>query len=156
MKQFTIGISVFLGFLVFLFLIFQTFSPPGVSISASPSGTTFGTSGVVTGAAASWEAYAIAIDSTSMYVAGRDDNIDWRIEKRLLSDGNLVVVGGTTLTWTVSGATSCTASGDWSGAKSATGGSEYVTPATAGTKTYTLSCTGTGGTTEASATITVL
>lgn len=52
-----------------------------------------------------------------------------------------------TLTWTVSGATSCTASGGWSGAKAAGGGSEVVSPVV--TTTYNLSCTGVGGTTNA-------
>ena len=36
----------------------------------------FGTSGVVTGASASLYAYAIAKDSTYMYVAGYDSNSD--------------------------------------------------------------------------------
>ncbi|MBI2931148.1 MAG: FG-GAP repeat protein, partial [Planctomycetes bacterium] len=43
----------------------------------------FGGGGVVTGAAASYEAYDIAADSTYMYVAG-SNAADWRIEKRLL------------------------------------------------------------------------
>ncbi|UJB64382.1 hypothetical protein YS110_06295 [Acidovorax sp. YS12] len=46
-----------------------------------------------------------------------------------------------TLSWTVEHATGCTASGDWSGSKAAAGGSESVTPAMTGTKTYTLTCT---------------
>lgn len=52
-----------------------------------------------------------------------------------------------TLTWTVSEATSCTASGGWAGAKAVGGGSEIVSPSV--TTTYNLSCTGAGGTTEA-------
>ena len=51
--------------------------------------------------------------------------------------------GSSTLDWTVTGATSCTASSAedpaWNGARSETGGSELVTP-TADT-TYTLTCT---------------
>ena len=50
----------------------------------------------------------------------------------------------TTLTWGSTNATACTASGDWTGSKS-TSGSEAVTFATVGTKTFTLMCTGTGG-----------
>ncbi len=55
----------------------------------------FGTSGAVTGAAVSQSPYAIALDSTNMYVGGYDSNTDWRIEKRLLSDGSLVTGFGT-------------------------------------------------------------
>ncbi|KKS25861.1 MAG: hypothetical protein UU87_C0009G0001, partial [Parcubacteria group bacterium GW2011_GWA2_42_11] len=55
----------------------------------------FGTSGVVTGAAESLWAYAIAIDSTNMYVAGNDGSSSSRVEKRLLSDGTLVSGFGT-------------------------------------------------------------
>jgi hypothetical protein len=58
-----------------------------------------------------------------------------------------------TLTWTSSGATSCTASGSWSGSK-ATSGSEAITNITA-SKSFTLSCTGNGQTVQRSASITV-
>jgi uncharacterized protein (TIGR03118 family) len=44
-----------------------------------------------------------------------------------------------TVTWSTSNATSCTASGAWSG-NEPTSGSMVVTPATAGTSTYTLTC----------------
>jgi len=57
-----------------------------------------------------------------------------------------------TLTWSSTNATSCTASGGWSGAK-ATSGSQAVTPPS--TTSYVLSCTGTGGTASQSATVTV-
>lgn len=59
-----------------------------------------------------------------------------------------------TLTWTVSNATSCTASNGWSGTKSASGGTESTGNLTA-TTTYTLSCTGTGGTASSSVIVTV-
>ncbi|NND65746.1 MAG: hypothetical protein HKM24_07260 [Gammaproteobacteria bacterium] len=58
-----------------------------------------------------------------------------------------------TLTWTVTNATSCSASDAWSGAKLATGSSEMVMPLV--TSTYTLSCTGIGGTRSDSVTVTV-
>jgi hypothetical protein len=57
-----------------------------------------------------------------------------------------------TLTWTSSNATSCSASGGWSGAK-ALSGSLAVSP-TANT-TYTLACTGASGTATRSATVTL-
>lgn len=62
---------------------------------------------------------------------------------------------GTTLTWSSTNATSCTASGAWSGSQPVSG-TQSVTPTAAGTDTYTLTCTGSGGTTQpASATLTV-
>lgn len=71
----------------------------------------------------------------------------------------IVYVGNSaTLHWWSSNADSCTASGDWSGAKN----TSYTTETTAaytttGTYTYNLSCTGTGGTTAATPlTITVV
>ncbi len=51
----------------------------------------------------------------------------------------------TNLTWTTTGSpTSCTASGSWSGTKSATGGTESRTGLTAGTYTYTITCSKSG------------
>jgi len=57
-----------------------------------------------------------------------------------------------TLSWSSSHATSCVASGGWSGTQ-ATSGSKSVTPS--GTTTYTLTCSGTGGSTSKSVTVTV-
>jgi len=57
-----------------------------------------------------------------------------------------------TLTWSSSNATSCTATGGWTGTV-ATSGTLAVAPAA--TTTYTLSCTGAGGTAQASATVAV-
>ncbi|GEM_PF-1483485 len=61
--------------------------------------------------------------------------------------------GSATLTWSVTGATSCTASGGWGGAR-ATAGTASTGALTAGTG-YTLSCSGPGGTTSASAAVSV-
>ena len=56
-----------------------------------------------------------------------------------------------TLNWKVTGATSCTASGGWSGTKAVAGGSEKVAAQmTSGSVTYTLTCTGAGGSSNAS------
>lgn len=53
----------------------------------------------------------------------------------------------TTLTWTASGVTSCTASGGWSGEKNPAGGSELVNVGgSSGLVSYTLTCTGPVGT----------
>jgi hypothetical protein len=65
--------------------------------------------------------------------------------------GQITSGTSTTLRWTVSDATSCTASGDWSGAKSASGGSESTGNLTA-TKVYILTCTNAGGGTGSSGT----
>jgi len=52
------------------------------------------------------------------------------------------------LTWSASNATSCSASGNWSGTKATSGTEEPLAPlnSTTETLTYTLSCTGPGGT----------
>ena len=58
----------------------------------------------------------------------------------------------TTLSWYASDATSCAASGGWSG-KRGTSGSEAVSPTV--TTGYTISCAGDGGSASASVTVTV-
>lgn len=60
------------------------------------------------------------------------------------------------LSWSSTDATSCAASGDWSGSKAIGGGNENVGPYTAaGNKSYTLSCTGAGGTSSKSVAVKV-
>jgi hypothetical protein len=59
-----------------------------------------------------------------------------------------------TLSWSVTDATTCTASGAWSGSKNANGGSEVINNVTSGS-TYTLQCTGDGGTDSDSVTVNV-
>jgi trimeric autotransporter adhesin len=61
--------------------------------------------------------------------------------------------GSSTLTWSSTNATACTASGGWTGSL-ATGGAK-ATGAVNATTTYTLSCTGTGGTATQSAIVAV-
>lgn len=56
---------------------------------------------------------------------------------------SIVVNGTTTLTWSATNATACTASGGWSGSKGVTG-NEVVGPLAASTD-FTLTCTGAGG-----------
>jgi hypothetical protein len=56
------------------------------------------------------------------------------------------------MVWSVANATSCTASGAWSGPKPLMG-TLVLTPSV--TSTYTLTCTGSGGISTASVTITV-
>jgi type 1 glutamine amidotransferase len=65
-----------------------------------------------------------------------------------------VASGGTsTLTWSSTNASSCTASGAWSGTK-ATSGSQ-ASAALSATSTFTLTCTGAGGSASSSATVAV-
>jgi hypothetical protein len=58
-----------------------------------------------------------------------------------------------TLTWSSTDATSCTASGAWSGAQATAGSAS--TGALNFDSTFTLSCTGAGGSTSASVTVTI-
>lgn len=67
---------------------------------------------------------------------------------------SITVGQSSTLTWSSTNATSCTASGAWSGTQ-ATGGTVSESPETTGTSTYTLTCNGAGGTANASAALTV-
>jgi PKD repeat protein len=60
----------------------------------------------------------------------------------------------TTLTWSSTNVTSCTASGDWTGTE-ATSGSQSITPTTVGIKTYALTCTRVGGSSSDTVTVTV-
>lgn len=71
-----------------------------------------------------------------------------------LSASPTSVVSGTsvTLTWSSSNATSCAASGSWTGAR-ATSGSEAVVPAGVANYQYTLTCSGDGGMASAVATV---
>ena len=69
--------------------------------------------------------------------------------------GQLVAGGNVTVSWSSTNASSCTASGGWSGSKS-TSGSEEISLDSPGSTTFSLSCTGAGGSRSASATVEVL
>ena len=62
--------------------------------------------------------------------------------------------GASTLDWSSTNATSCTASGGWSGSRMTSGSTS--TGALATSTTFTLTCTGSGGSASASATVTVV
>lgn len=66
----------------------------------------------------------------------------------------LVLGTSTTLTWAATAADTCVASDAWSGAK-AVSGTQTLTPGALGLLTYSLSCTGAGGTTTTSTTVQV-
>ena len=71
----------------------------------------------------------------------------------LTFNANPTVIGSnqaSILTWSSTNASSCTASGDWSGSRAPSG---TVTAAPTKTTTYTLSCTGVGGSVSKSVTV---
>ncbi len=64
----------------------------------------------------------------------------------LTSSASSIIAGDSaTLTWSSTNATACTASGSWTGAKTVNGTQSTGAVSTVGTQTYTLACTGTGG-----------
>jgi hypothetical protein len=72
-----------------------------------------------------------------------------------LGSQSIAVGTSTTITWSSSGATSCTASGSWSGML-ATSGMQTLTPTTAGSYVYSLTCANsTAPSTASSVTLTV-
>ncbi len=68
---------------------------------------------------------------------------------------NVAYNGATTLTWNATDAASCLASGAWTGARGLTG-TEQISGLTAASNVFTLACTGLGGTTTVSTTVTVV
>jgi hypothetical protein len=72
-----------------------------------------------------------------------------------LSPSSIATGGTSTLTWASVNATSCTASGSWSGAQASTGSLAITAPSTAGTQTYTLSCTSAQGPVTQSVSLTI-
>jgi hypothetical protein len=71
-----------------------------------------------------------------------------------LAPANITTAQSTVLSWSSANATSCTASGAWSGTR-ATSGSVTITPTAAGNFTYSLACSGDGGTASASTALSV-
>ena len=65
-----------------------------------------------------------------------------------LASSSIAAGASTTITWSSVNATGCTASGSWSGALP-TSGTQTLTPTTAGTDTYTLTCANSAGTSPA-------
>ncbi len=71
-----------------------------------------------------------------------------------LAPTSITLGANASLNWSSTNATSCTASGAWSGAESISG-TQSVTPTAAGSEVYTLTCTSPGGSASASATLAV-
>ena len=68
------------------------------------------------------------------------------------SSSSVILDTAVTLTWSSTNATSCSASGAWSGSK-AIRGTEDITISTPGNNQFTISCSGLGGSSSASTTI---
>ena len=79
-----------------------------------------------------------AVQQVTVQVGGNGVTVNLSASPAAVAAGN-----NTTLTWSSSGASSCTASGGWSGSR-ATSGSFTIGPINAST-TYQLSCTGAAG-----------
>lgn len=71
-----------------------------------------------------------------------------------LAPANISTAQTSVLSWSSANAGSCTASGAWSGSK-ATSGSATITPGAAGSFTYSLTCSGDGGSATGSAALSV-
>ncbi|MDP2926816.1 MAG: hypothetical protein Q8N65_01620 [bacterium] len=86
-----------------------------------------------------------AADSVTVIVQAPPPTVDLKINN---SDGSVNVAYNTaaTLSWTSSNTTSCAASGDWTGAKATSGSESTGSLTVVKTYTYTISCTGAGGT----------
>jgi sugar lactone lactonase YvrE len=69
-----------------------------------------------------------------------------------VSPSSIAVGASALLTWSSTNATSCVAGGAWSGAQNVSG-TLSVSPTTAGPYSYTLSCTGAGGTSPVSSVV---
>ena len=70
------------------------------------------------------------------------------------SPASVTTGAGSTLTWSSSNTTGCTASGNWSGSRATSGSVSTGALNSAGSYTYSLSCTGPGGTASGSVTVT--
>jgi Domain of unknown function (DUF4874)/Domain of unknown function (DUF4832) len=105
-----------------------------------------------------WPAWLIALTLIALPGCGSGGNSSTATPAPTVtissSSASMALGASATLTWSSTNAVSCTASGAWTGAQNVDG-SLRVTPTTAGSLTYTLTCSGTGGSAAGSATIAV-
>lgn len=155
--------------------------PPGVSISATPTTITTGSSSTLnwnatgatsctgsggwSGAKATSGSQSVSPGSNTTYTlnctgpggqSGASATVTVTAPPTVnLTVGSASIARGasTSLSWTSSNVTSCTASGAWSGNRNLTG-STSVQPG--GTMTYSLTCTGAGGSASDSETVQVV
>jgi hypothetical protein len=117
------------------------FTPPAPAASGSLTVTPAAAGATVytltcTGAAGTSASNSVTLFATSGTAA---------VTPTLTLASTTVAVGkSTTISWSSANATSCTASGSWSGTLAASG-SQTITPAVVGTETFTLVCSNLGG-----------
>ncbi|MRW86538.1 DUF3443 family protein [Pseudoduganella sp. FT26W] len=158
---------------------------PVVSISATPTATTSGqvvtltwsvsnASGSTCTASGAWNG-TVATSGTQTVTAGDAGTASYTLTcgsasntavvtvatpppspsvSLTLAPANITTAQSTVLSWSSANTTSCTASGAWSGSK-ATAGSVTITPTASGSFTYSLACSGDGGTANASSVLSV-
>src|SRR5262249_47503132 len=93
-------------------------------------------------------AFCVAFDDEPTQLRRRRPTVAFSASPTSIASGKISMV-----TWSSTNATSCTASGSWTGTK-ATSGTFAVSPTS--TATYTLTCTGAGGTSAAASTTVVV
>jgi len=93
-----------------------------------------------------WPAAAAALIALTLQACGGSGSSAPPAPTVTISVSPTAITAGqsATLTWSSTQATSCTASGAWSGSEAAMG-SQAVTPTASGSVTYTLTCIGAGG-----------
>lgn len=96
-----------------------------------------------------------SLHNSNIQERGNVDHFDPPTVSISAQPSSVVAGDSATLTWASAYATSCKAAGAWSGTL-ATSGSQSITPLVAGSFTYSLTCTGIGGSTTASAPLTVI
>jgi hypothetical protein len=132
-----------------------TASGAGSGLSANWSGAQAASGSVVlTPTAAGTQTYTLACTNASGATASASASLPVysgaapAIPTLTLGSASVEVGTSTTLAWSSTGATSCMASGAWTGTLAASG-SETITPTYVGTQTYTLTCGNAGGQTAA-------
>ena len=123
-------------------MIGQIFGSSGFNFTAQPGEYSINLSGKPA-AGADYGTWAFAVTPTAPPVVTLTAN-----------PASVPAQGTSTLTWSSTGATSCTASGGWSGSRTNSGSA--VTAALTAQTSFTLACTGAGGTTSASAVVDLL
>ncbi len=139
------------------YLYWSTSNATSCSASGSWSGSKSTSGNHYTGSLTSGRTYSITCSgpggstsrSVTVGVTTPPPTVSLTASPSSISYGN-----SSTLYWSTSNATSCTASNSWSGSKVATGGSQS-TGALTSSRTYSISCSGPGGTSSDSVTVSV-
>ena len=136
-------------------LTWSSSNATGCQASGSWSGTVaISGTRLVTPAAAGTVTYTLTCDgaASSVTVVVADATTSIPTVSMSLAPTSVTAGQPSTLTWSTTNATACAATGAWTGGRS-TSGSIVVTQAVAGTYTYSLTCTGAGGSASGSVTL---